>query len=312
VTEPVEVAVAILVRADGRILLAQRPREKVYSGYWEFPGGKVEPGEPVVDALAREVLEELGVDVTRAYPWIVRRFVYPHATVRLNFFRVTAWRGELQSVEGQMLSWQDPAAVDVAPMLPANAPVLKALQLPAEYAITQASVIGVDESLQLLELRLRDGLRLIQVREKQLDPVVREGFARAVIEMSAAYGARVLINADIELARRLGAAGVHLTAQQLSELTVRPDLDWCAASCHSSQELRLAEALDLDFAVLGPVKSTLTHPEAVPTGWESFGATIADAIIPVYAIGGMKPDDLEVAWSHGAHGLAMLRAAWVP
>lgn len=311
-TEPVEVAVAILVRADGRILLAQRPSAKVYSGYWEFPGGKVEPGEPVVDALAREVLEELGVDVTRAYPWIVRRFVYPHATVRLNFFRVTDWRGELQSVEGQMLSWQDPAAVDVAPMLPANAPVLKALQLPAEYAITQASVIGVDESLRLLEHRLRDGLRLIQVREKQLDPVVREGFASAVIEMSAAYGARVLINADIELARRLGAAGVHLTAQQLSKLTVRPDLDWCAASCHSSQDLRLAEALDLDFAVLGPVKSTLTHPEAVPTGWESFGATIADAIIPVYAIGGMKPDDLEVAWSHGAHGLAMLRAAWVP
>jgi len=311
VTQPVEVAVAVLVRPDGRVLLAQRPRKKVYPGYWEFPGGKVEPREPVAAALAREVSEELGVDVIRAYPWIVRRFAYPHATVTLNFFRVTEWHGELQSVEGQTLSWQDPSAVDVAPMLPANAPVLKALQLPAEYAITQASLIGMDETLRRLEHRLRGGLRLIQVREKQLDPRVLEGFASAVIEMCRPLGARVLVNTDIAMARRIGAAGVHLTARQLSELNLRPDLGWCAASCHSADELRRAEALSLDFAVVGPVGLTPTHPEVVPAGWEQFGSAIAGSAIPVYAIGGMTPGDLETAWLHGAHGVAMMRAAWV-
>jgi 8-oxo-dGTP diphosphatase len=105
---PVDVAVAVLIRPDGAALLARRPESKVYSGYWEFPGGKVEPGEPVSDALRREIREELGVEIERAYPWITRVFVYPHATVRLHFHRVTAWRGEPRALEHQAIAWQQP------------------------------------------------------------------------------------------------------------------------------------------------------------------------------------------------------------
>src|SRR5205085_3896600 len=90
--EVIEVAAAVIQRADGAFLLAQRPPGKVYAGYWEFPGGKVEPGEAVERAIARELHEELGIDVECAYPWITRVYTYPHATVRLNFFRVTAWK----------------------------------------------------------------------------------------------------------------------------------------------------------------------------------------------------------------------------
>src|SRR5262249_52259247 len=170
----IEVAAAVIQRADGRFLLAQRPRGKVYAGYWEFPGGKIEPGEPPERALARELHEELGTDMERAYPWVTRESVYPHGHVRLNFFRVLAWRGEPQPREDQAIAWQALEAPSVSPMLPANAPVLASLTLPHEYAITDAARLGTAPMLAALERRLEQGLKLVQVREPELAPSARE------------------------------------------------------------------------------------------------------------------------------------------
>ena len=306
----VEVVAAVIERPDGSFLLAQRPAGKVYAGFWEFPGGKVEPGEPLPAALARELHEELGIEVERAYPWIVRAYTYPHARVRLNFFRVRAWRGELHGREAQQLSWQNVSSLAVAPLLPANAPVLRALQLPFEYAITRAGEIGVEAQLHLLDERLAQGLRLIQVREKGMPAAALEGFAGAVIARARRYGARVLINSDIDLAQRLRADGVHLSATQLVRLQQRPSLDWCAASCHGAEDLACVARLGIDFAVLGPVGATPTHPDAQPLGWEGFAALVQGTAVPVYALGGMAPDQLEAAWRHGAQGIAMLRGSW--
>ena len=132
----VEVAAAVIERPDGSFLLAQRPAGKVYAGWWEFPGGKCEAGEPAERALARELREELGIEVRRAYPWVTRVHVYEHATVMLHFFRVVEWTGEPASREGQAFAWQRLDAPIAEPMLPANGPVLAALALPLEYAIT--------------------------------------------------------------------------------------------------------------------------------------------------------------------------------
>jgi len=126
----VEVAAAVILRSDGHFLLAQRPAGKVYAGYWEFPGGKAERGEPLSQTLARELHEELGIEVTRAYPWIVQRYVYPHAHVQLHFFRVVGWNAEPHPREQQRLVWAKLGEVSVAPMLPANGPVIRALALP--------------------------------------------------------------------------------------------------------------------------------------------------------------------------------------
>jgi len=306
----VDVAAAVLIRSDGAALLAQRPRDKVYSGYWEFPGGKIEPGEPVAEALKREIREELGVEIERAYPWITRVFTYPHAKVRLHFHRVYAWRGEPRALEHQALAWQRPEAITVDPLLPANGSVLRSLLLPAEYAITRAGELGVEPFLSRLEARLRGGLKLIQVREKTLGREVVEDFARRVLALAHAHGAKVLVNADAALAREIGADGVHLTAEQLRGAPGRLDLPWCGASCHSSEELRHAEALEVDFAVLGPVRATPSHPRAVPLGWERFSEIAKGAAVPVYALGGIVPRDLEQALNCGAHGIAMLRGAW--
>lgn len=304
---PVDVAVAVLIRPDGMVLLARRPASKVYSGYWEFPGGKVEAGEPVEQALSREIREELGVEVGRAHPWITRVFVYPHATVRLHFQRVDAWRGEPRALEHEAIAWQRPDAVEVAPMLPANGPVLRALSLPGEYAITRISELG-EAFFPRLEARLRNGLKLVQVREKNLARDAVRALGKRVIDLARPHGARVLVNGDVDLARAIGADGVHLTAAQLHG--ARPDVPWCGASCHSAEELRKAETLGADFAVLGPVRATPSHPDSAPLGWDRFRSIAYGAAIPVYALGGVLPRDMEEAKSCGAHGLAMVRGAW--
>ena len=119
-----EVAVGVLIRPDGAFLLTSRPKGKVYEGYWEFPGGKLETGESVQQALRRELHEELGIAIGMAGLWKVELVDYPHALVRLNFCKVTDWRGELQMREGQRFSWQR-LPVQVAPLLPGTVPVLQ-------------------------------------------------------------------------------------------------------------------------------------------------------------------------------------------
>ena len=135
----IEVAAAVVQREDGAFLLAQRPAGKVYAGYWEFPGGKVEAGETVEHALARELHEELAIDVERSYPWLTRDYDYEHARVRLRFRRVTRWSGELHGREDQRFSWERIESVGVSPLLPANGPILRALALPTFYGISNAT-----------------------------------------------------------------------------------------------------------------------------------------------------------------------------
>lgn len=311
-TKIVEVAAAVMLRADGReFLLAQRPEGKVYAGYWEFPGGKVEPGESVRDALIRELQEELGITVTACSPWLTRIFTYPHATVRLNFWRVTAWDGEIgitAPLEHSAVEWQVTGqAATVTPILPANDPILKALSLPTTMAITNAEQEGTERQLERLEEALAAGLRLIQVRDKGWPQAQRLWFAEAVTRLARSHGALVVINDDEEIARRVGADGLHLSAVRLTACTQRPDFAWVGASCHSAQEIAHAGQLDLDYALLGPVLPTPTHPEAAGLGWAEFSRQIAGNTLPVLALGGMEMAMLASAQDHGAHGIALMR-----
>jgi 8-oxo-dGTP diphosphatase len=309
-TDITEVAAAVLTQPDGRVLLAQRPPGKPYAGYWEFPGGKVEVGESLDAALARELHEELGIVVTRACRWITRTFEYPHATVRLNFFRVFGWQGEPHPHEGQVFSWQQPEAVEVTPLLPANFPIVKALSLPPLLAISHAEALGVDSFLARLDVALHAGLRLIQLRDKTLPQDERLQLARETVRRARPFGARVLVNGSLELARAVGADGVHLDSAAAARLTARPDCAWVGVSCHDAAELSHAAAIEADFALLSPVLPTLTHPGAATLGWETFAALAAASPIPVYGLGGLGRDDVALAQSHGAHGVALLRGAW--
>jgi 8-oxo-dGTP diphosphatase len=294
----------------GDYLLAQRPEGKAYAGYWEFPGGKVEPGETHHDAIKREIAEELGIEILKATPWLVRRHVYEHASVELHFFRVTEWRGEPRGLENQRFVFQTAGAESVGPMLPANGPLLRGVALPVSYAITHAQELGSEPMLARLEAALRDGLRLVQVREPGMAPAELAAFCRAVVSRCHAAGARVLVNGDVELARATGADGVHLPSRLLMQMTQKPDLPLVGASIHNAEDLARAEQLDCDFAVLGAVQATRTHPGVAPLGWAGFQAIAGRATLPVFALGGLRPQDAVIARQHGAHGVAMLRAAW--
>lgn len=315
-------AVGVVEREDGYILLGQRPAGKPWAGYWEFPGGKVESGETPAHALKRELAEELGIDVVQLYPWITRSYDYPAKynadgslnsaakTVKLHFFIVTQWHGEPQSLEQQQLCWQRPAQVTVSPMLPANAPIMSALCLPRIYAITNMHEMGERRFFDACKAALDKGLRMIQIREKQLNHNDLRHFSEKLIVLAKPYAASVLLNSDWSLAEELKVDGVHLNSGQLMSLESRPVGMLCGAACHNAAELMQAAKLELDYVTLSPVLPTLSHPDAQALGWEAFSDLLEDYPLPVYALGGMQPDNLATARACGAHGIALQRSIW--
>ena len=306
-TKITEVAAAVIER-PGEFLLAQRPEGKPYPGYWEFPGGKIEPGESPRDALVRELEEELGIHVTDATPWITRVYAYTHATVRLHFWRVTAWTGEPQPLEDQAIRWQRVGAPDVSPMLPANAPVLAALALPDVMVVSNAATVGIDTWIARLADRAMSERMLVQIREKSFGAQkVQHLLSRALVRAQE-FGSVVVVNSDCGAYPQCD--GVHLSARALMTLTARPAGALVGASCHDERELEHARSLGLDYVVVGPVNPTASHPEATPLGWERFAALTAGLPMPVYAIGGLTRADLPAARRHGAHGVALMGAAF--
>lgn len=306
----VDVAAAILTRPDGSFLLGQRAPDTFYPGYWEFPGGKLEPGESPAQALARELYEELGIETGPACPWVTREHVYEHAHVRLHFFEIQAWRGEIRDHVHSALAWQRWDRLEVGPLLPAAVPLMRLLGLPRWYAVTHAGDVGIDAQLERLDAALAAGLRMVQVREPGLSPAAREAFARAALDRVRARGGLLLVNDDLALAAAIGADGVQLPARQVRALAARPDFPWVGASCHDLAEREAAVRLGADFLVLGSVQPTPSHPGRPALGWEGFAGLAVDSPLPVFALGGLGPGDLPRARLAGAHGIAAIRGSW--
>lgn len=308
----VNVSAAVLTRPDGTVLLGQRAAGTFYPGYWEFPGGKVEAGETPRQALVRELREELGIDVLEAYPWLMREHVYEHAHVRLHFFEVPRWQGALNDHVHAALAWQHPGAFDVAPMLPANGPILKSLRLPRTMAITASALLGMDAQLAAIETAIDTGCRLIQVREKAMSPAQLADFVARVRLRAEQSGTLVIVNASPERARQTSADGVHLDTATLLRSASRPAFEWVGASCHNRAELEKAASLELDYALLGPVGETASHPGQPGIGWQAFETLASGLPIPVLALGGLSPGEMHDARRHGAHGIAAIRSMWSP
>jgi 8-oxo-dGTP diphosphatase len=310
VRTPVDVAVGVLLRPDGRFLLASRPLGKPYAGYWEFPGGKIERGESVATALVRELHEELGIELGAVHPWVVREFDYPHARVRLHFCRVFDWIGAPVPRESQHLQFCTLDELPDGPLLPATIPVLQWLTLPARYAVSNAAELGPGEFLRRLDRRLRQGERMILWREPDLGAAENQTVFDATLRRARAAGARVLVSSRHPTEWWDRADGVQLTANDLLRCTARPAHAWVAASVHSRRELDQAIGLGLDFAVAGAIKPTRSHPGVRPIGWNGFADIATASSIPVYAIGGLVDIDLAAARASGAHGVALRSAAW--
>ncbi|UPG93388.1 Nudix family hydrolase [Luteibacter aegosomatissinici] len=300
------VLAGVLLDGAGRILVAQRPPGKHLAGMWEFPGGKVEPGEAPMAALERELDEELGIAVDPlSFEDLIRvPWTYGERSMLLEAVVVRAWTGEPQALDAAAIDWRLPWDIDPALLAPADRPILAALRLPEHYPITPAGA-SVAHATTLVRAALARGERLLQWRLPGVPPELARAGAEALLPEVERFGARLMLNRDIEGARLLGA-GVHLSAAQLRELSERP-LPFgqlVGASCHDPDELVLASALGCDFATLSPVESTASHRDAPPLGWPRFAKWAENASLPVYALGGLGPADLPMARMHAAQGVA--------
>ncbi|MBQ4854482.1 Nudix family hydrolase [Rhodanobacter sp. B2A1Ga4] len=308
------VMAAVMLDALGRVLLAQRPAGKHLAGMWEFPGGKLEPGETPMAALTRELREELGITLLRADPLIRVPCHYPERELLLDAWQTDQWEDEPQSLEGQALQWLPPEQVDPSILTPADRWILQALRLPTRYAITPADVrpgqrglwferIGqaIERSRQLVQLQLP-----LWPRE-----LVRE-LAAGLLPLARRHGSQLLLCGDIEGARRLGI-GVQLKGRQLATLSERPLplSQLVGVSCHDAADLAQAERLAVDFATLSPVAATHSHPQTPPLGWSRFQSLAEAAALPVYAFGGMAPAHVAQARDNSGQGVAGIREFWL-
>jgi len=305
--QPLQVAVGVIKNSDGKVLISLRDPSLHQGGLWEFPGGKIEASETAEQALARELKEELGIEVTAATPLITIQHQYPDLTVQLNVFLVEHFSGVARSCEGQPFKWvsQDELANHAFPA--ANQPIIIAARLPDRYAILD----DADEPQLLINLQkiLGRGVKLIQARLKTLPAVSAEKFIEQAYPLCKQYNALLLMNSAVENVRSLEVDGIHLTSRHLMSIAKRPEnMRWVAASCHDLQELQHAQNIGVDFVVLAPVLSTATHPGAKTLGWERFSEWVATVSLPVYALGGMTESCLITARQGGAQGIASIRA----
>lgn len=315
-----EVAVGVILRHDGHVLLGSRPAGKPWEGWWELPGGKIEAGETVLQALARELKEELDISVTHAEPWVIYTHEYPKNTVRLHFYRIHNWQGEPRGLEGQEIKWVAPRNPSTSgPLLPAALPPLRWLQLPEQYLLTS---IGEAEQLPLylqkLEQALQSGLRMVQFREPAWAAQTGQNQAihaafQQVLSLCHRYQALCLINSVHPEAWWPQADGLHLRSNDASPWQSRFSHDvsqrqgLLAMSTHNEADIQVARALNTDFIVLGHVLDTPSHPNVAGMGWQQFEQQQQHAACPVYAIGGQSASTLATAQAHGAHGIAGIR-----
>ena len=307
--------------AGDKVLVARRLQGSHLGGMWEFPGGKVGSDETALQALKRELFEEINIDIRDCSPLISFDYDYPDKPLHFSVWKVHGWTGQLHGKEGQQTQWVDISSLSAADFPPANKGIISACTLPAVYLITPDLDRYSPAFMNELRNYLAAGVKLVQFRSKSAKnhkPAVME-----MIDACRRHGAQLIVNSTPEFAVEAGADGVHLTAGRLLELTGRPlpSGSRVAASCHNARELMHAVEIDVDFCVLSPVRKkgsaaagadggqAANYPDNT-LGWDGFSEQVRQMPVPVYALGGMRLSDLAHAAAHGAQGIALISDVW--
>lgn len=307
------VAAGLLQSADGRWLLAQRQAGKAEAGLWEFPGGKLKPGESADRALARELHEELGITIERGEPLAVVTQGYAQRRLRLHGRVIRHWRGDPAAHEHQALRWVETRELIRYPMPRPDWPLRARIALSPQYAITPEPDACASFAAELRATLARPGLGMISLRMRRADAEALQRQAEIFLSVVRAERPEVwtLLHGDPAEAKALGFDGVHLSSAALREQTGRPPAAlWVLASVHNGAELMAAAQLGVDAAVLAPVAATATHPGAPGLGWKRFARLARGGAMPIYALGGVRPEQLAEAQAHGAFGIAAIRGYW--
>lgn len=307
----IHVAVGVILDAKGQVLVARRADQQHLGGLWEFPGGKVEAGETVQQALSRELKEEIAIDVMQSRPLCRIEHNYPGKAVLLDVWIVDRFSGTPTGLENQPLRWLPTSQLEPAEFPQANRLIIRRLQLRDRLAIVNvpatrpASVQMPNDTLLRLRCQHKDQYQNYLSAAQQMLPALMNTSAGVIVDLSSAH-----INAagrvHDDLLTVPGCRGLHAHGELLKTLAARPVPEHLlfGVSCHSREDLAMAAALDADYALLSPVKATSTHPDMSPLGWDAFADIIRESTVPVYALGGMQAPDLDIARANGARGIA--------
>lgn len=310
-TPIIQVAAGVVVNPQGKILIAKRPDHKHQGGLWEFPGGKIEIAETTAQALARELQEEVGIEIQESEPLIEIRHDYRDKSVHLKVLRITQFTGEAHGREGQSIAWVEPGALKSYQFPAANKPIIAAARLPRTIMIT-----GPFETEKEFLYRLERGLEkrpgMVQFRAHRLNGEEYVALASRAHELCQKAGIPMLANCSIETFKKIQCEGLHLTSQRLAVITERVVLDhvWLSAACHDQIAVQQAVRVGADFALFSPINATKTHPGAAPIGWDQFSQEASSATLPLYALGGVSAGDINLALTKGAQGIAAIGEFW--
>ena len=311
----VHVAVAVIKNEHGQYFIAKRHEDSHQGNLWEFPGGKVENNETVINALKRELFEEIGITLVQASPLIQIHHDYEDKSVLLDVWLVDMFDGQAFGKEGQKTCWVKKDDLSLYEFPAANLPILKAIELPDRYMIT-GKFKDEKELLTRIQSSLERNIKLIQFRTQGLTEEMYFDYANKIYQLCEKLGAKLLLNTSVENYKKYEADkfshGLHLNAKEIGFFTAgefSPEL-LISTSTHNHDELKLAEKNKIDLVMLSPVNETMSHPDVIPLGWKKFKQIVEKTNIPVYALGGMTEEKLNKAKINGAQGIAAIGEFW--
>lgn len=325
----VHVAVGVIFDSSdnkGKILIAKRAEHQHQGGLWEFPGGKVEPGESIQIALQRELEEELGLQssIEDMYPLITIPFHYPDKSVLLDVWTVHNAKDFKQAIseeskgkgffgkEGQPLLWVEPAELADYEFPVANKAIIDALTLPRKIVISQDSN-NPEIILRQIANTLKNHTDIwINLRAPSLDQMEYTQLAMQLYGICHEAGSQLIWNCPLDWYQVAFADGLHLSVANYMEINPAkvenverpiPTHQWLSMACHNLPELEVAQEL-ADYVLVSPVHETNTHPQANALTWSGFKVITDKARIPCYALGGMKESEVEPCLQSGGQGIA--------
>jgi 8-oxo-dGTP diphosphatase len=306
-----EIAIGVLKRGE-KVCLTLRQSHQTFAGCWEFPGGKVAQEETIVEALQRELQEELGIETTQWQPLIVIPWRYKEVTVRLHVWVTETFSAEPVGCEGQKVCWVTVKSLSKRTFPEANRGIVTALQLPNQYMVSGGFDSNQDALLRLSNA-FTQGVSLCQLRAKQLKASEFMALAEQVIPLAHSFSAKILLNGSPQLLQALpNADGIQLSSRATFNYDTRPIATdkLLGVSTHNLSEISQALKIGADFILLSPVNNTASHPELSGIGWQAFTEMVTSIPIPVFALGGMKIDDIPQAKQQGAQGVAAISGLW--
>jgi 8-oxo-dGTP diphosphatase len=313
VNSKIHVAVGVIYNSNkDEVLITKRTANQHLAGYWEFPGGKVEENEDVITALSRELFEELGITISNVEKLTVVNYEYPDKKVLLDIWKVYEWSGVPTGKENQEIAWSKINQLNQFEFPEANKHIVQTLLLSPLYVISQESYDDYSRLLSIADKCFSEGLKLFQIRLKTRNNQEISKLINELAKSAKQYDAKLILNGIPSDIHTYNIDGIHLKSKELKSYDCRPISEEyiLGASCHNEDELFSASKLNVNYAFISPVLTTPSHPEKDGIGWDKFNEMRNKVRFPVYALGGMTPDDLRVAKYYGAYGVAMMGAIW--